>query len=619
MLIGEKYEVCNGRIIVRDFKTKTKDTKDILKGETKDANEEIILIRLLKKSDPASPTRVLSTFPDKKGYEKVFKPYGEEGRGFYYVKSNTNDASYKDFLQYKGDSYSAKELYDKLVSEGRIKRMSTLTEKQKTERLGNDHPLVESSDGGIFAVTKDAAYTKEDFMSQLGKLNDLFTHARQIGNFEEAVELQKQITEIEKLMMGVQDANPDRNTSFVEEKKILSKDALGDIYKGFTISKEGDGKFSAKNSEGEKFEGREDDIKTAIDNYQKKKDEEILAKKKTIDSIKELQAKAVKVRSMGYASDGYDAEIEKILIADEENMTYEELIKAYQDTKNDRFLERAKKLKANGNDSKDEEDVYTKDPLKEGSSQEVISENIAEMIKAGHPREQAIAAAYAKAGKSSKDAVSSFGTKQFTLEELKKRAKRGEFEIQSDPKPRQHVEIRYPNGKSEHVWVEDSKTGDDANLKNIWYEGKKAGILGKSESDNPYKDPNEKEEWRSGWLIGQYESRGARDKIQLFRDRAAKARSMGYDAEPYLKEARRLEKDTDIIINVNAEGEQPVASQSTISEENVLYSDNIEYKGYTMKQVVETGEVDIFSPGGTKIKHAESYELGKAFIDNLGQ
>lgn len=37
-------------------------------------------------------------------------------------------------------------------------------------------------------------------------------------------------------------------------------------------------------------------------------------------------------------------------------------------------------------------------PLKPGKSQTIISQNIAEMIRAGHPRGQAIAAAYRKAG-----------------------------------------------------------------------------------------------------------------------------------------------------------------------------------------------------------------------------
>lgn len=41
-------------------------------------------------------------------------------------------------------------------------------------------------------------------------------------------------------------------------------------------------------------------------------------------------------------------------------------------------------------------------PLMHGSSKEVISENIGEMRKAGHPEDQSIAAAYRMAGKSKK-------------------------------------------------------------------------------------------------------------------------------------------------------------------------------------------------------------------------
>lgn len=44
-------------------------------------------------------------------------------------------------------------------------------------------------------------------------------------------------------------------------------------------------------------------------------------------------------------------------------------------------------------------------PLKKGSSKETISDNIAELIRAGHPKDQAVAIAYKMAGKSKKKGI----------------------------------------------------------------------------------------------------------------------------------------------------------------------------------------------------------------------
>lgn len=52
-------------------------------------SSEEILIRLLKKSEKhgnAAFRKAFRGFPEKPGYEVVFKLYGPQGRGFYYVK-----------------------------------------------------------------------------------------------------------------------------------------------------------------------------------------------------------------------------------------------------------------------------------------------------------------------------------------------------------------------------------------------------------------------------------------------------------------------------------------------------------------------------------------------------
>lgn len=48
-------------------------------------------------------------------------------------------------------------------------------------------------------------------------------------------------------------------------------------------------------------------------------------------------------------------------------------------------------------------------PLKAGSSSETISNNIREMVKAGHPQNQAVAAAYRKAREGKKGRAGKHG------------------------------------------------------------------------------------------------------------------------------------------------------------------------------------------------------------------
>lgn len=49
-----------------------------------------------------------------------------------------------------------------------------------------------------------------------------------------------------------------------------------------------------------------------------------------------------------------------------------------------------------------EYDESIEDPLKRGSSDEVVSANIRELMRSGYPREQAVAIALQKAGKKKK-------------------------------------------------------------------------------------------------------------------------------------------------------------------------------------------------------------------------
>jgi len=91
-----------------------------------------------------------------------------------------------------------------------------------------------------------------------------------------------------------------------------------------------------------------------------------------------------------------------------------------------------------------------------------------------------------------------------------------------------------------------------------------------------------------------------------------------------IKDGRYIMKDADINISINlgtpeVKIEQPegVNVASIEAKEDVIYSDDIEYKNHVLKQIPATGEVDIFAVGGSLIQHCESYELAKQYIDNI--
>jgi hypothetical protein len=61
-------------------------------------------------------------------------------------------------------------------------------------------------------------------------------------------------------------------------------------------------------------------------------------------------------------------------------------------------------------------------PLRKGKSKKAVSQNIAEMIRAGHPPDQAKAAAMDKAGKGKKKAKKAKATKPKAKKAAKKKA-----------------------------------------------------------------------------------------------------------------------------------------------------------------------------------------------------
>lgn len=89
-------------------------------------------------------------------------------------------------------------------------------------------------------------------------------------------------------------------------------------------------------------------------------------------------------------------------------------------------------------------------PLKKGSSKETVSSNIAEMIKAGHPQEQAVAAAMQKAGKRGRGSSCGRGGRGYMAEVMAEAARlqRGGWSAEGAAKAAEYaVAARYGKGR----------------------------------------------------------------------------------------------------------------------------------------------------------------------------
>jgi len=70
-------------------------------------------------------------------------------------------------------------------------------------------------------------------------------------------------------------------------------------------------------------------------------------------------------------------------------------------------------------------------------------------------------------------------------------------------------------------------------------------------------------------------------------------------------------KDQEIKIII---GEDPVNPSPA---EQKVESNDVIYKEYTLKQLPETGEFEIYAPGGSIVGHAKALELAKLFVDRI--
>lgn len=170
---------------------------------------------------------------------------------------------------------------------------------------------------------KDSQYTKAEYSLKILSLTTKLSKAKQLGDSEEAKEIQKEIDELKALEGGVQDAK-------AGEQYHVEQYSANDFYVEDPVGGDSTGPFKTRAEAQRECEKR---------NASYNKDSDTEAK------ITDLTEKAKAARAQGYAADQYEAEIEKLKAKDKKTKdSQRDDIEKYIDKLED-DLEEAKKNK----------------------------------------------------------------------------------------------------------------------------------------------------------------------------------------------------------------------------------------------------------------------------------
>lgn len=83
-----------------------------------------------------------------------------------------------------------------------------------------------------------------------------------------------------------------------------------------------------------------------------------------------------------------------------------------------------------------------------------------------------------------------------------------------------------------------------------------------------------------------------------------------------IKDSKVLEKirTRDMKVTITIEDEKDIVEPAP---EELIPFEGENYKGFEIKQDEETGEFDVYAPGGSIVAHTDTLELAHEYIDNV--